>query len=1245
MRRVPGYIRLSGSHSVKTPYVKGQSSEPESTLARNLAEAAQQFPLLVKHLPAAVAILDRDLTYLAVSDRWYQDYRLEHQELVGRKHFDLFPNTPELWQAAYQRCLNGSVEHDEGELPRPQQGCAEWIRWEAHPWERQDGSIGGIFLFTEVLTEYHQLETELYQRRQQQESLVRHERYLLTLVEIQQKLLTLAKAPGPYTGLLEPLGQVAGASRVYIFENHTDAQGRLFTSQQAEWCAPGVEPKTSNPQWQNLPYDQMPFWLNHLSQGHAINSSVTELPEPERSYLQSHGVLSVLVLPLQVNGQFFGFIGFEDCSIARHWERVEIGLLSTAAAALSLALERRLSEQELQRCQALLEKGVAERTRELAIANERLQLEIGTHQQTERALREHEAFLQSIYTGAELAIFVVDVTEEGNFLYAGFNAAYERLTGLNAAESRLKMPEDLFSESDQNVAAVMRNRFARCLELERSIDYEERILLEGQETWWLTRLTPLYEDEVIYRLIGTAIPITDLKQAESALRASETRYRALVESQTDVVCRALPDTTITFINETPLRLMERRREEFIGHRWIHAVHPEDQPVVLEQIAALTPDHAIVTLEYRNINPQNEVFWYQWTLQGFFDQHGTLIEIQSVGRDISDRKRAEEALLQQARRAQGLNRVIQVIRNSLDLPTIFSTAVSEIAQLIQADRVGILQYHPARGMWVRVQGYRRDQSWRDGSGLEIPDANNPLAAQLKRGELVLLNAAHNSLGEMNQEVAAAFPGAWLVAPLHPGSDMANLPVWGALALVRNSPGAWQPWEVELARAVSDQLAIAIQQSLLYQQVQQFNTELEQQVQARTQELQQALQYEELLKRITDKVRDSLDENQILQTVVRELTLGLGIEGCDTAIYDLDRQTSTIAYEYSTTLPPAKGERVPFAIRPNLYRQLQQGWASQFCSIWPDSTRPLLKQLTILACPISDDQGVLGDLWLFKPRQANFNDLEIRLVQQVVNQCAIAIRQARLYQVAQAQVVVLEELHQLKDSFLKAISRDLASPMTHLELAAQQLGTGTDQMGLFHRIQEILDRYIHILGSECRWEVTLIEDLLALARLAAGAEALPQEPLNLHTWLPGVVEPFLNRIHNRQQRFSLNVEDSLPPLLLAPIALEQILVELLHNACKYTPAGGQITLSVGYSPRKWPCLEIKVSNTGAEIPVKQQQQIFERFYRIPDQDPWQAGGLGLGLFLVRQLVERLGGAIRVESGTDKTAFLLLLPIQVS
>jgi signal transduction histidine kinase len=461
-------------------------------------------------------------------------------------------------------------------------------------------------------------------------------------------------------------------------------------------------------------------------------------------------------------------------------------------------------------------------------------------------------------------------------------------------------------------------------------------------------------------------------------------------------------------------------------------------------------------------------------------------------------------------------------------------------------------------------------------------------------------------------------------------------------------------VELASAVADQLAIAIQQSRLYQRVQQLNVRLEQKVQQRTAQLRQALTFEALLKSITDKVRDSLDEDHILQAAVDELGQGLQVICCKAALYNLTLAEHTITHEYSTTQRFALGQQTAFADCPTseIFDQLIQHICLQFCFTVSTYAQPDGEIYTILACPIRDDQGVLGDLWLYRPKHKTFDELEVRLVQQVANQCAIALRQSRLYQAAQLQVQELERLNGLKDDFLNTVSHELRTPMANIKMATQMLEisighpqpVASDSNGDRATINKgnRAERYLQILKEECQRETSLINDLLDLSRLDSGLEPLMPLTHRLQYWLPHITESFVERTHSQQQQLSITIDDELPPLTTDFNYLEMILTELLHNACKYTPPGDAIAVSTRFEPVTLNVI-LAIANSGVEIPAHELKYVFDKFYRVPNNDPWKHGGTGLGLALVKKRVERLSGAIAVASQDGWTTFTIQLPLQ--
>lgn len=413
-------------------------------------------------------------------------------------------------------------------------------------------------------------------------------------------------------------------------------------------------------------------------------------------------------------------------------------------------------------------------------------------------------------------------------------------------------------------------------------------------------------------------------------------------------------------------------------------------------------------------------------------------------------------------------------------------------------------------------------------------------------------------------------------------------------------------------------------------------VESQLQERTFQLEKTLQFKGLLQLITEKIRDSLDERQILQTATKEIVQVLQIDSCQIELYDSNQTEATIAYEYSNNLPKCQGITRQIADYPEIYQQLLQKIPLQLVEKIPEFA-PQGIRVTRLACPVYEnygEEGILGNLWMLRSPQQVFTDFEIQLVQQLAAQCAIAIRQARLYQASQRQVQELERLNRLKNDFLKTISHELRTPMSSIKLAAQTIEKLLSTNNFVEKSSTFV-RVFQIFQHACQQQNQLVDDLLNLCYLDAKAEVLVFEWINLYTWIPEIVQPFIERAQEQKQHLIVSLPPQLPLLKTDISTLERILRELLNNACKYTPAEETIEVTVKANELM---IELKVSNFGIEIPPEERSRIFEQFYRIPNNDPWQYGGTGLGLTLVKKLAELLEAIIEVKSENRQTTFAL-------
>jgi len=346
----------------------------------------------------------------------------------------------------------------------------------------------------------------------------------------------------------------------------------------------------------------------------------------------------------------------------------------------------------------------------------------------------------------------------------------------------------------------------------------------------------------------------------------------------------------------------------------------------------------------------------------------------------------------------------------------------------------------------------------------------------------------------------------------------------------------------------------------------------------------------------------------------------------------------------TTSPAAGTRFPLE-ETWATEELQRGSAVITGEV-PQRGHLLLQSLQSektrchLSVPLLSQGVLIGSLDLGAEKPNVFTPEHVEIACGVADSLAVAMHQAHLHEEVQqhaaeltAAVNRLQELDRLKSELIQNVSHEFRSPLAlifgYAELLANgEMGDITPQQ---KRTMRIILRQAQALGD-------LVEDITLM--MLAEDRPLIREPVALDQIARAAVEDFRVAADRAEVEIKADIDADLPPVSGMSIYLRRIMDNLISNAIKFTPSGGSVTLRLHGEGDQ---IIVQVIDTGIGIPADQQTRIFERFYQVDGSSRRRYGGVGLGLALVKELVDAHGGQITVASEEGKgSQFTVRLPV---
>jgi len=253
--------------------------------------------------------------------------------------------------------------------------------------------------------------------------------------------------------------------------------------------------------------------------------------------------------------------------------------------------------------------------------------------------------------------------------------------------------------------------------------------------------------------------------------------------------------------------------------------------------------------------------------------------------------------------------------------------------------------------------------------------------------------------------------------------------------------------------------------------------------------------------------------------------------------------------------------------------------------------------------------------------------------------------------EAELMKLRDLDRAKSSFLATVTHELRTPLTSILGYSEMLSQGICGPLTPEQIDYIST--IHAKGEDL---LALITSMLDLSKLEAGRMAVRRENVDLTTVLSEVKATVSPVAQKKGVAFIAAIEEHLPPVLGDPLRLRQVFTNLLDNAVKFTPSGGEVRMSASARSTSEPVslgdavvatlperVEVTIADTGIGIPPHERENIFDPFYQVDASSTRAFGGAGIGLSLVDRLVRAHGGEVRIASNEPfGTVFTVSLPV---